>query len=122
MNTILSYITRQSTLNKLMASGIEVFEDAAQTKLRPAIDIMTDVTDKWLDNAEQMPKELIDIADSMGLFEEELADVVGLQEEWTDLQKIEIEQGIAGVRRRQFLIALMRNFGQVQDVVNNLQE
>jgi hypothetical protein len=122
MNTILSYITRQSTLNKLMASGVEVFEDAAQTKLRPALEIMTDVTDKWLDNAEQMPKELIDIADSMGLFEEELADVVGLQEEWTDLQKIEIEQGIAGVRRRQFLIALMRNFGQVQDVVNNLQE
>ncbi len=122
MNTILSYITRQSTLNKLMASGVEVFEDAAQTKLRPALEIMTDVTDKWLDNAEQMPKELIDIADSMGLFEEELADVVGLQEEWTDLQKVEIEQGIAGVRRRQFLIALMRNFGQVQDVVNNLQE
>ena len=122
MNTILSYITRQSTLNKLMASGVEVFEDAAQTKLRPALEIMADVTDKWLDNAEQMPKELIDIADSMGLFEEELADVVGLHEEWTDLQKIEIEQGIAGVRRRQFLIALMRNFGQVQDVVNNLQE
>jgi TP901 family phage tail tape measure protein len=122
MNTILSYITRQSTLNKLAQAGIATFADEARTKLRPAVDIMGDIVEKWQDNAEAMPEALIEMADSMGMFSEEMAEMVDLQGEWTDLQKIEVEQATAGVRRRQFLIALMRNFSQVQDVVNNLSE
>jgi TP901 family phage tail tape measure protein len=122
MNTILSYITRQSTLNKLMAAGIEVFEDAATEKLRPALEMIGDVVAQWQDDAAALPQAFVDIADEMDLFNEELAEAVGMYEEWTDLQKVDIEQSMAGVRRRQFLIALLRNFSEVQEVVNNLQD
>ena len=104
MNTILSYITRQYTLNKLAKAGIATFADEARTKLRPAVDIMADIVEKWQDNAEAMPEALVEMADSMGMFSEEMAEMVDLQGEWTDLQKIEVEQATAGVRRRQFLM------------------
>ncbi len=121
-NTMLSFLVRQQTINKLMESGIEVFADAAQTKLRPALEMLTDIADKWGNSADQMPDQLLDIAEQMGLMSEEMAEVVGLQEEWTDLQKIDIETSAAGVRRRSFFIALLRNFAQVQEVVNNMTD
>ncbi|NLZ50748.1 MAG: phage tail tape measure protein, partial [Rikenellaceae bacterium] len=121
VNTILSFIVRQKTINKLMESGIEVFADAAQTKLRPAIELISDIAEKWGDKAEEMPDQLLEIAEQMGLMSEEMSEVAGLQEEWTDLQKIDIETSAAGVRRRSYFIALLRNFAQVQEVVNNLQ-
>lgn len=122
VNTILSFIVRQETINKLMESGIEVFADAAQTKLRPAIELISDIAEKWGDKAEEMPDQLLEIAEQMGLMSEEMSEVAGLQEEWTDLQKIDIETSAAGVRRRSYFIALLRNFAQVQEVVNNLQD
>lgn len=122
LNTIMAFLVRQQTLNKLMESGIEVFADAAQTKLRPAIEILNDIVERWGDNAEEMPDVLLDLAEKTGILSEEIAEAVGLQEEWNDLQKIDIETSAAGVRRRSFFIALLRNFAQVQEVVNNMHE
>lgn len=122
VNTILSFIMRQMTINKLMESGIEVFADAAQTKLRPAMEILADIAAKWSDNVEDMPEQLLEIAEQTGFLSEEMAELAGLQQEWTDLQKIDIETAAAGVRRRSFFIALLRNFAQVQEVVNNMHD
>ena len=121
LNTILAYITRQSTLNVLMESGIEVFADAAHTKLRPAMELLFEVSEKWMDKAEQMPAALLDIADEMGVMSEEMAEIMGMEEDWTDLQKINIETSIAGVRRRNFLIGLLRNFAQAEEVIVEMQ-
>ncbi len=119
-NTIFSFITRQKTLNELTESGINVFADAANTKLRPAMDILSEIVAKWSDNADSMPDSLVELAEKTGLLSEEMADLVDMQQEWTDLQKIDIETAAAGVRRRSFFIALLRNFAQVQEVVNNM--
>ena len=100
---------RQMTINKLMESGIEVFADAAQTKLRPAMEILADIAAKWSDNVEDMPEQLLEIAEQTGFLSEEMAELAGLQQEWTDLQKIDIETAAAGVRRRSFFIAPLRN-------------
>lgn len=119
--TILSYITRQTTLNKLMEAGIEVFADAAQTKLRPAMDILTDFANQWSENVSDVPEQLVQIAEEAGLLTEEMAGLVDMQAEWNDLQKIDLETSAAGIRRRNFLIALLRNFAMVTDVVTNMQ-
>jgi hypothetical protein len=92
LNTLLAYITRQSTLNKLMESGINVFADAAGTTLRPALDILSDVVERWQDNAEAMPMTLVEIADEMGVMSEEMSEIIGLTDEWTQMQKLELEQ------------------------------
>ena len=99
-----------------------MFADAANTKLRPAMDLLVEISEKWNDNAEQMPMALVDIADEMGVMSEEMAEIIGLEEEWTQLQKLDLEQSIAGVRRRNFLIALLRNFAMAQEVVVGMQE
>jgi len=119
-NTIFSFITRQKTLNELMESGINVFADAANTKLRPAMDILSEIVAKWSDNVDSMPDSLVELAEKTGILSEEMANLVDMQQEWTDLQKIDIETAAAGVRRRSFFIALLRNFAQVQEVVNNM--
>lgn len=122
LNTLLAYLTRQSTLNKMMEAGINVFADAAGTTLRPALDILNEVVERWQDNAESMPMAMVEIADEMGVMSEEMAEIIGLTDEWTQLQKLELEQSMAGVRRRNFLIALMRNFAMAQEVVNGMTE
>jgi hypothetical protein len=122
LNTIFSYITRQATLNKMAAAGIDIYADSTKTKLKPAMQLLTDFAERWSDSAEDMPEELINMADSMGLLSEEMAVAVGLEEEWTELQKIGLEQSMAGVRRRNFLIALLRNFAMSQEVVNGMLE
>jgi len=121
LNTILSYITRQSTLNKLMESGVNVFADTAGTKLRPAMELLVEISDKWNDISEDNQLALVDLAESMGMMSEEMAEMAGLQEEWTQLQKLDLETSIAGVRRRNFLIALFKNFAQAQEVVLNME-
>lgn len=121
-STILSYIVRQDTLNKLMESGISVFADAAQTELRPALDILSEFARKWSDDVSEIPDQLLEIAEQAGLMTEEMASAVDMQEEWTDLQKIDLETSAAGIRRRNFLIALLRNFNMVMDVTTNLQD
>ena len=120
LNTIFSYITRQSTLNKMVDSGIDVFADKATGKLKPAMQLLTEFTERWSGSVESMPDELVNTADSMGLMTEEMAGMVGMEKEWTDIQKIDLEQAVAGVRRRSFLIALMRNFAVAQEVSNGL--
>ena len=122
LNTIFSYITRQSTLNKMAAAGIDIYADSTKTKLKPAMQLLTEFAERWSDSAEDMPEELVDIAESMGLLSEEMEIAAEVGEEWTELQKIGLEQSMAGVRRRNFLIALLRNFAMSQEVVNGMLE
>jgi TP901 family phage tail tape measure protein len=122
LNTIFSYITRQATLNKMAAAGIDIYADSTKTKLKPAMQLLTEFAERWSDSAEDMPEELVDIAESMGLLSEEMEIAAEVGEEWTELQKIGLEQSMAGVRRRNFLIALLRNFAMSQEVVNGMLE
>lgn len=121
LSTILSYITRISTLQVLADNGINVYANSAKTKLKPAIDIIGAIAEKWSGNSDMVTDEMITMAESAGLYSKELATAIDKEEEWNDLQKIGVETAVAGVRRRNYLIGLMRNFVQVQEVMNDLE-
>src|SRR5690606_28541537 len=100
--------------------GIAVFEDATSGKLRPILDVIADIADRWEDAdavSQQVVDSLYEQAEAAGLITEEVAELVNAHEAWTDLQRRDLIQSAAQTRRRQFLLALLRNFKRVQDVV-----
>lgn len=122
INSILSYVQRPTAIKTFERLGIKVFANEAKTEFRNVIEIMNDLASRWDDVSDDVKDGFVQAADEAGLFNEELATSLNTQEQWTDLQKRDLSQAAAGVYRRNYLIALLRNFAQVQEVVNNLQD
>jgi len=122
LNTILTYASRPSTVNTLEAAGISFFADEARTKFRNLYDILNDVNIKWNELGETAQQELEQMVKDTGLITDEMANAVTQQEEWNDLQKRDVSMSIAGTRRRTYLIALLQNYAQAQNVVNNMTD
>lgn len=122
LNSIISYMQRGVFLNTLQGSGIPAFADAAQQKLRPTFDILSDLSKNWDNLQEDVKASLIEQAQEAGLFAEEIAGASGALEEWTDLQRRDLMQAGAGVYRRNYLLALLNNFSQVYDVLQTQEE
>ena len=122
LNTLLVYTQRASTINIMEQMGIKVFADEAKTQFISVMDIWAQMAAKWEDPtvSEALKQQLEDVANEVGMFNEELAIAVGLQDKWNDLQKRDLAQGVAGTRRRNYIISLMERFSQVQEVVNNM--
>lgn len=118
LNTIFSYMTRQKTVNLMEALGIRVFEDEAKTTFRSTMELMDEMASKWQGMAESDPLMQMLETDMLESFNDEMAEAIGLQEEWTDIQQRDLAQAAAGVRRRNFFISLMQRFSEVQGVVN----
>lgn len=124
LNTIISYMQRTSSINVMEKMGINVFADEAKTQFVNVLDLFEQISQKWNDPnvSEGLKKQFEDVANEAGLFNEELAVAVGLQDEYNDLQKRDLAQSAAGVRRRNYFISLMERFSRVQEVVNNMTD
>jgi hypothetical protein len=113
---------RASSINIMESMGIRVFADEARTQFVSILDLFEQISQKWRDPtvSAALKTQFEQAANEAGLFNEELAVAVGLQEEYNDLQKRDLAQSAAGVRRRNYFISLMERFSQVQEVVNNM--
>ena len=81
LNSILSYTTRQTSINTLESLGIPMFTDESRAQFRNAMDIYRDIAASWDSFSKDIQDGFVASADDAGLFNEELASAIGLQEE-----------------------------------------
>ncbi len=120
LNSILSYIQRPKSIDTLESMGITVFADEAGTQFRNVMEIFQDVASKWNTASDEIKDGFVSAADDAGLFSEELATALGLQEEWNDIQARDIAQASAGVYRRNYYIGMIERLSNAQNVLNGL--
>ena len=122
LNTILSYMQRDTAISTFEDMGIEVFANTARTEFRNIMEVFEDLSKNWNTTSDTIKDGFIESADEAGLFSEEMAGALDLQEEWTGLQKRDASQAAAGVRRRNYFIALIDRFASSQEVLNGMLE
>lgn len=122
LRSILVFTQRDKTINALDNLGISSFADAAKTQFRPAWDIFQDVAAKWPTASKAIQDGFIDSANDAGLLNEELTSLVGMGETWTDVQKRDIAEGMAGNYRRNYIISLITRLAEAQKVLNGLTD
>lgn len=122
LNSILSYIQRPASINVLESLGIGVFADEARTQFRSVMEIFQDIAARWDTTSESIQDGFVQAADDAGLFNEELATALGLQEQWNDLQQRDIAQASAGVYRRNYFIGMIERLAEAQKVLNGLTD
>lgn len=134
--TILTYIQRPQSLEAFDAMGIEVYANKLTGELLPAMEILQNMSNKWNSSDAQMQETFMDVADSAGLFNEEIAESIGAMEEYsgatdaytkamaeaTTEEERNMATKAANVHRLNYYIALMENFSNVQEVINNMQK
>lgn len=133
--SILSLMQRASSLKGFEALGIDVYADKATGTLLPMMDILQNMANVWNSSSKQMQNDFMNVADSMGFMSEEMAVNEEALSEYTEYMnayavasnRANDEQSrqqatlAANMHRRNYYIALMENFANIQDVVNNLQ-
>ncbi len=122
LNSILSYVQRPKSINTLEGLGIQVFADKAKTQFRNVMEIFQDVAARWDTLAPAIQDGFVKSADDAGLYNEELANAIGTQEEWNDLQQRDISQAAAGVYRRNYFIGMIERLSTAQGVLNNMTD
>lgn len=122
LNSILSYIQRPKSIDTLEDMGIQVFTDKAKTHFRNAMDIFKDVADNWENASDIIKDSFVSAADDAGLFSEEMANALGMQEKWNDLEKRDIAQASAGVYRRNYYIGMIERLANTQGILNNMMD
>lgn len=122
LNSILSYVQRPSSIKTFESLGIQVFADAAKTQFRNVMDIFNDVASRWGTLSTDIQDGFVKAADDAGLFNEELANAIGTQEEWNDLQQRDLSQAAAGVYRRNYFIGMIERMSGAQEVLNNMTD
>lgn len=122
LNSILSYIQRPKSIETLEDLGIQVFADAARTQFRNVMLIFQDIAARWDSLSADIQEGFVKAADDAGLYSEELANAIGLQEKWNDLQQRDISQATAGVYRRNYFIGMIERLSQAQEVLNNMTD
>ncbi|NMB98070.1 MAG: hypothetical protein GYA02_15950 [Clostridiaceae bacterium] len=122
LNSILSYIQRPGSINALESMGINMFADSAKTQFRNVMDIFKDIASQWKTSSDVIKDGFVQSADEAGLFNEELATALGLQEEWNDLQQRDIAQASAGVYRRNYFIGMIERLSNAQGVLNGMMD
>lgn len=122
LNSILSYVQRPGSIKALEGLGIDMFADEAKTQFRNVMEVFQDVASKWGTASNTIKDGFVESADDAGLFSEELATALGLQEQWNDLQQRDLAQASAGVYRRNYYIGMIERLSQAQDVLNGLTD
>ncbi|MCX7771718.1 MAG: phage tail tape measure protein [Clostridia bacterium] len=122
LNSILSYVQRPSSIDMFESLGISVFSDAAKTQFRSVMEIFQEVAARWGALAPAIQDGFVKAADDAGLFNEELANAIGVQEQWNDLQQRDLSQASAGVYRRNYFIGMIERLAGAQDVLNNMTD
>jgi len=119
-NSIMSFMQRNTALSTFKEMGINVWADETETQFKNLIEIFDQVAANWGNIGDEIKDGFVQAANEAGLFSEEMAAVVGAQEEWNDMQKRDVSQAMAGVYRRNYLLALIQNWATVQKVLNGL--
>jgi TP901 family phage tail tape measure protein len=121
--SILSYVQRESSLKVFDAAGIEVYANKATGELLPMMEILTNMAAKWGSVGDSAVDALVASADEAQLFSEEMAAVLGMEDEYSkmlrevnDAEARGVTQAAAGVFRRNYFIALMEKFAKTTDV------
>ncbi len=122
LNSILSYVQRPSSIKTFETMGIKVFADTARTQFRNVMDIFKDVASKWDTVGKDIQDGFLKSADDAGLFSEDMASALGLQEQWNDLQQRDLSQAAAGVYRRNYFIGMIERMSGAQEVLNNMTD
>jgi DNA repair exonuclease SbcCD ATPase subunit len=122
LNSILSYVQRPKSIDTLEGLGIQVFADAAKTQFRNVMLIFQDIAANWDSLSADIQDGFVKAADDAGLYSEELANAVGVQEQWNDLQQRDISQAAAGVYRRNYFIGMIERLAGAQEVLNNMTD
>lgn len=122
LNSILSYIQRPGSIKVLESMGIRVFADEARTQFRNVMGIFKDIAANWQTTSASIQDGFVAAADDAGLFNEELATALGMQEQWNDLQQRDIAQASAGVYRRNYFIGMIERLSNAQEVLNNMMD
>lgn len=99
-----------------------MFTDEAKTQFRNVMDIFKDIASQWKTSSDVIKDGFVQSADEAGLFNEELAMSLGLQEEWNDLQKRDVAQSSAGVHRRNYFIGMINRMSNAQEVLNGMMD
>lgn len=122
LNSILSYVQRPGSIKTFENMGIRVFADEARTQFRNVMEIFQDVGAKWDTISKDIQDGFIKSADDAGLFSEEIASALGLQDQWNDLQQRDLSQAAAGVYRRNYFIGMIERLSESQKVLNGLTD
>ena len=122
LNSIISYVQRPSSIKVLEGLGIQVFADKAKTQFRNVMLTFQDVASRWDTLAPAIQDGFVKSADDAGLYNEELANAIGTQEEWNDLQQRDISQAAAGVYRRNYFIGMIERLSGAQEVLNGMTD
>lgn len=120
LNSILSYATRGKTIDVLEGAGINVFADEQKTQFRNFMDVFEDISKNWNNISTEMQDGFVKSAEEAQLFNEELANTIGLEQEWSDVQKRNVSNATAGTYRRNYFLALIENFGKTKKVMEDL--
>src|SRR5690606_10978961 len=115
LNSILTFMTRDKALKTFEEAGIAVFADESRKRLRPLLQILTDIANNWDRISDEAKDALAAQAEELGLYNEELAQAIGAQQVWDDLQRRDISNAAAAAFRRNYLLALLGNFTKVQE-------
>lgn len=117
LNSILSFMQRAKAQQVLESLGISVFADEARTQFRNVFDVFSDLAARWGSLSKDVQDALVGEAEAAGLFSEELAEALELQEEFTDAQRRDVAAATAGIYRRNYLVALLQNWSKIQSVL-----
>lgn len=134
--TILTYLQRPTSLEYFDSIGIEVYANKITGELLPAMEILQNMSNKWNSSSQEMQNNFMDAADKAGLFNEEIAESLGVMEDYsgatdaytkaladsTTQEERNMATKAANVHRLNYYIALMENFSKVQEVVTGMQE
>ena len=122
LNSILSYVQRPVAINTMERMGIKVFADEAKTQFRSAMEIFKDIGVNWGSLSAEIQDGFVKSADDAGLFNDEMAESLGMQAEWNNLQQRDISQAAAGVYRRNYFIGMIERMSSVQGVLNGMMD
>lgn len=117
LNSILSFMQRPTAIKAFETEGIQVFADEARTQFRSVINIFDEMAQKWPQMSEASRNAMADQAEAAGLYSEEMAEMIGLEEQYSDIQQRDLSQAAAGIYRRNYLLALLQNWSKVDEVL-----
>lgn len=117
LNSILSFMQRPTAIKAFETEGIQVFADEARTQFRNVIEIFDEMSQKWPKMGEASRNAFADQAEAAGLYSEEMAEVLGMEEQYNDIQQRNLSQAAAGIYRRNYLLALLQNWSKVDEVL-----
>jgi hypothetical protein len=122
LNSILSFMQRPSAIKAFETQGIRVFADEARTQFRNVIEIFDEMAAKWPQMSQATQDMFIAEAEAAGLYSEEMAELAGVHEQWTDIQQRDLSQAAAGIYRRNYLLALLKNWAKVDEVLIGMED